>query len=100
MNFLKVFSLAVQVLSALPAAIAAVESVFRGIQGQGAVKKDLVLATVDTTLAVAAATGNDEAAKPEVRDQIKTLAGGAVDAIVGTFNAVKSWGKVESPDVR
>ena len=91
MNALAIIQLVSAISAALPALIQAVESVFGAVKGQGAVKKDLVQQTVQTALQVAAATGNDEAAKPEVQQAVIAGTSNLIDGIVGAINAAKTW---------
>ena len=91
MNALAIIQLVSAISAALPALIQAVESVFGAVKGQGAVKKDLVQQSVQTALQVAAATGNDEAAKPEVQQAVIAGTANLIDGIVASINAAKAW---------
>jgi|GEM_PF-4170897 len=85
------FMLVVQVLTALPALIKAAEEAFGMIKGKGAMKKETVMNAVNAGLVIAAATGNDDAMKPEVRAVVGDLASKATDGIVATYNAANAW---------
>jgi hypothetical protein len=91
MNFLAIVNLAMLVMTALPAAIQAAESIFGAVKGQGTVKKDLVLGTVQAGLDAAVAAGDKHAADPGTQAAVLKFAGTAIDSIVGTFNAINGW---------
>ena len=101
MGILGIIGIVSAIFQALPGLIQAAESIFGAIKGQGAVKKDYVQQTVATALAVAAATGNDDAARPEVQTAILGATGTVIDGLVGAINAAQAWGQPSAgPDVR
>ena len=101
MPILALIGLISAIMQALPGMIQAAESIFGAAKGTGAVKKDLVQQSVQATLSVMAATGNDEAAKPEVQKAIIDASGVAIDGIVSAINAAKAWANppAAGPDV-
>ena len=101
MGILGIIGIVSAIFQALPGLIQAAESIFGAIKGQGAVKKDYVQQTVATALAVAAATGNDDAARPEVQTAILGATGTVIDGLVGAINAARAWGQAppSGPDV-
>lgn len=80
-----------QFLSVLPQLIQAVEAAFGEKRGQGAAKKDAVLATVNAAADVAVAAGVPELADPKVRAAVSTAASSLTDALVAGFNAADAW---------
>lgn len=100
MGILGIIGIVSAIMQALPGLIQAAESIFGAVKGRGAVKKEFVQQSVAAALSVAAATGNDDAAKPEVQQAIIAASGTVIDGLVSAINAAKAWGQPQSgPDV-
>lgn len=101
MGVLAIIDIVFKILTGIPALIVAAESVYGAAKGKGEVKKSLVLQGAAAALDVVAATGNDDAAKPEVRDAILGVVDKTIDATVAIFNVTSSWpGLPAGTDVR